>query len=60
MKITNHYRGILEELPEINKEKPEDANMTCNWFDLETLASQPIVPKKLPYPRLPTNTIVSI
>ena len=44
--IIHHFRGILENTPQISKEKPKDVDM---WVvGLETLRSQPIMNKNLP------------
>lgn len=44
--IFHHFRGILENTPQISKDKPKDVDM---WVvGLETLRSQPIMNKKSP------------
>jgi hypothetical protein len=45
-KITNHSRGILEIYPNVLKENWRMS--TCNRLDVQTLGSQPIMPKILP------------
>jgi hypothetical protein len=47
-RITDHFRGILWNIPQINIEKKTDGLLTCNRSDLETLGSQLIMPKFLP------------
>ena len=44
-KITDHFRGIYRIYPNLIK---EDWRMsTCNRLDLQTLGSQPIMPKNI-------------
>ena len=45
-KITGHYRGIYRIYPNLIKENRRMS--TCNRLDLQTLGSQPVVPKNLP------------
>ena len=46
MKITNHFRGIYRHYPNLIKENWR--MWTCNWLDLQTLGSQPVMLKNLP------------
>ena len=45
-KITDHYRGISRIYPNLMKENRRMS--TCNQLDLQTLGSQPVMPKNLP------------
>jgi hypothetical protein len=45
MKIIDHFRGIYGIYPNLIKENRRMS--TCNWFELQTLGSQPIMPKNL-------------
>ena len=45
-KITDHFRGIYRIYPNLIKEIRRMS--TCNRLDLQTLGSQPIMPKNLP------------
>ena len=45
-KITNYFRGICEIHPNLMKEIRRMS--TCNRWDLQTLGSQPVMPKNLP------------
>ena len=45
-KITDHFRGIHEIYPILIKENRRMS--TCNCLDLQTLASEPVMPKNLP------------
>jgi hypothetical protein len=45
-RITDHFRGSYRIYPKLIKENRRMS--TCNRLDLETLGSQPIVPKNLP------------
>ena len=45
-RITDHYRGIYRIYPNLIKENRRMS--TCNWLDLQTLGSQPVMPKNLP------------
>ena len=45
-KITNHFRGIYRHYPNLIKENWR--MWTCNWLDLQTLGSQPVMLKNLP------------
>ena len=46
MKITDWFRGIYRIYPNLIK---EDRRMsTCNWLNLQTLGSQPVMPKNFP------------
>ena len=47
-RITDHFRGIYRIYPNILKENRR--MLTCNWWDLQTLGSKPVVPKNLPDP----------
>ena len=53
-KITNHFRRIYGIYPNLIKENRRMS--TCNWLDLQTLGSQPIMPKNLPNHCLGSNT----
>ena len=44
-KIAGHYRGICRICPNLMKENRRMS--TCNRLDLQTLGSQPVVPKNL-------------
>ena len=46
MKTTDHFRGIYRIYPNLVKENRRMS--TCNRLDLQTLGSQPIMPKNLP------------
>ena len=46
MKITNHFTGIYRIYPSLIKENRRMS--TCNRLDLQTLGSQPVMPKNLP------------
>ena len=46
MKITDHFRGIYKIY--LNLIKENQRMSTCNRWDLQTLRSQPIMPKILP------------
>ena len=46
MKITNHVRGIYRIYPNFIKENRRMS--TCTQLDLQTLGSQPIMPKNPP------------
>ena len=43
---TDHFRGVYRIYPNLIKEHRRMS--TCNWLDLQTLGSQPIMPKNLP------------
>jgi hypothetical protein len=45
-KITVHFRGICKIHPNSIKENPRMS--TCNWLDLQSVGSRPIMPKNLP------------
>ena len=45
MKIADRFRGIYELYPNLIKENRRMS--TCNRLDLQTLGSQPIMPKNL-------------
>jgi hypothetical protein len=44
-KITDYYRGLYRVYPKLIKENRRMS--TCNWLDLQTLGSQPIMSKNL-------------
>ena len=44
-KIMDYFRGIYRIYPNLIKENRRMS--TCNWLDLQTLGSQPIMPKNL-------------
>ena len=46
-KITNHFKGICKICPNLIKENRRMS--TCNRLGLQTLGSQPVMPKNLPY-----------
>jgi hypothetical protein len=46
MTITDHFRGIYIIYPNLMKETRRMS--TCSQLDLQTLGSQPIMPKNLP------------
>ena len=46
MKIIDHFRGTYRIYPNLMKENRR--MLTCNRLDLQTLGSQPIMPKNLP------------
>ena len=46
-KITDHSRGIYRLYPNLIKENRRRMS-TCNRLDLQTLGSQPVMPKNLP------------
>ena len=46
MKITDHFKGIYRIYPNFMKENRR--MWTCNRLDLQTLGSQPVMPKNLP------------
>jgi hypothetical protein len=46
MKITNRFRGLYRIYPNLIKKKQRMP--TCNRLDLQTLGSQPMMPKYLP------------
>jgi hypothetical protein len=56
MKIIDYFRGIYRIYPNLRKENRRMS--TCNWLDLQTLGSQPIIPKNLP-DHCPTPTPLS-
>ena len=45
-RITGHFGGICRIYPNLIKENRRVS--TCKWLDLQTLGSQPIMPKNLP------------
>ena len=45
-KITDKFRGVYGIYPNLLKENRRMS--TCNRLDLQTLGSQPVIPKKLP------------
>jgi hypothetical protein len=45
-KITDHFKGIYKIYPNLMKENQRMS--TCNRLDLQTLGSQPVMPKNLP------------
>jgi hypothetical protein len=45
-KMTNHFRGIYRIYPNVIKKNRRMS--TCNQMDLQTLGSQPIMPKIFP------------
>ena len=45
-KDTDHFIGIYRIYPNLMKENRRMS--TCNWLDLQTLGSQPVMPKNLP------------
>jgi hypothetical protein len=49
-KIIDHLRGIYRIYPNLMKENQRMS--ACNRLDLQTLGSQPIMPKNLPIPDL--------
>ena len=55
-KITNHFRGICRVYPNFIKQNRRMS--TCSRLDLQTLGSQPIMPKNLPNHCLRTNISV--
>jgi hypothetical protein len=46
MKITAHFRGIYRIRPNLSQDNRRMS--TCNRLDLQTIGSQPIMPKNLP------------
>jgi hypothetical protein len=45
-KITDHFRGIYIIYPNLSQENRR--MLTCNKLGLQTIGSQPIMPKNLP------------
>jgi hypothetical protein len=45
-KITDHFRGIYKNIPQLNTGKPKDVNMYP--LNLQTVGSQLIMPKIVP------------
>ena len=45
-KFINHFRGFYRIYPNLIKEN--QSMSTCKWLDLQTLGSQPVMPKNLP------------
>ena len=52
--FTDYFRGIYRIYP--NSKKEDWRLSTCNRLDLQTLRSQPIMPKNLPDHRLPIGS----
>ena len=52
-KIIDHFRGIHRIYP--NPIKENRRMSTCNWLDLQTLGSPPVMPKNLPDHRSKPN-----
>jgi hypothetical protein len=45
-RITDHFRGMYRIYPNLMKKNRRMS--TCNWLDLQTLGSQPVMPTNLP------------
>ena len=47
MKITDHFRGIYQNIPQFNKKKSGGCEHVTG-LDLSTVGFQPVMPKNLP------------